>query len=44
MGRVLQAPLGVASDLFELVGGNTEASKVADDVKQKPDTVWNTLV
>jgi len=32
---MLQAPLGVGSDLLELVGSNAMASKIADDVKQQ---------
>lgn len=34
MGGVLQAALGVASDILELISGDTEATKLADNVKK----------
>ena len=41
MGGVLQAALGVASDILELISGDTEATKLADNVKKQLNAVWN---
>ena len=39
MGRVLQTPLGIASDFLQLVGSDAMASKLADNVKQQLNAI-----
>lgn len=40
VGRMLQAALGVTSDLLELIGSNAMASELADNVEQKLNAVF----
>jgi hypothetical protein len=40
VARMLQAALGVASNLLQLVGSNAMASELADNVEQKLNAVF----